>query len=74
MGVTASAAASGDGTKGNPFVVTTYEDLKENPEFLEAYVYLLREAGDATKAREVANQYLAIVPDDVQMQTLYDSL
>ena len=51
-----------------------YEDLKDNPEFLEAYVYLLREAGDATKAREVANQYLAIVPDDVQMQTLYDSL
>ena len=51
-----------------------YEDLKDNPEFLEAYVYLLREAGDVTKAREVANQYLAIVPDDVQMQTLYDSL
>ena len=30
-----------------------YEDLKDNPEFLEAYVYLLREAGDVTKAREV---------------------
>ncbi len=29
-----------------------YEDLKDNPEFLEAYVYLLREAG-GTKAREV---------------------
>ena len=53
---------------------SSYEDLKDNPEFLEAYVYLLREAGDVTKAREVANQYLAIVPDDVQMQTLYDSL
>ena len=32
MGVTASAAASGDGTKGNPFVVTTYEDWKEKME------------------------------------------
>ena len=32
MGVTASAAASGDGTQGNPFVVTTYEDLKEKME------------------------------------------
>ena len=32
MGVTASAVASGDGTKGDPFVVTTYEDLKEKME------------------------------------------
>lgn len=51
-----------------------YEDLKDNPEFLEAYVYLLREAGDLVRAREVANQYLAIVPDDVQMQSIYDGL
>jgi len=48
--------------------------LKDNPEFLEAYVYLLREAGDLVMAREVANQYLAIVPDDVQMQSIYDGL
>ena len=32
MGVTASAAATGDGSKGNPFVVTTYEDWKEKME------------------------------------------
>ena len=51
-----------------------YEDLKDNPEFLETYVYLLREAGDVTRAREVAKHYLAIVPDDVQMQSIYDSL
>ena len=31
-GVTASAATSGDGTKGNPYVVTTYEDWKEKME------------------------------------------
>ena len=31
-GVTANAAASGDGTKGNPYVVTTYEDWKEKME------------------------------------------
>ena len=30
--VTASAATTGDGTKGNPFVVTTYEDWKEKME------------------------------------------
>ena len=51
-----------------------YEDLKDNPEFLEAYVYVLREAGDVKRAREVAKQYLSIVPDDVQMQSIYDSL
>ena len=32
MGVTASAATTGDGTKGNPYVVTTYEDWKEKME------------------------------------------
>ena len=48
-----------------------YEDLKDNPEFLEAYVYLLREAGDVTRAREVANQYLAIVPDDADANPLW---
>ena len=32
MGVTASAATTGDGTKGNPFVVNTYEDWKEKME------------------------------------------
>ena len=32
MGVTASAVTTGDGSKGNPFVVTTYEDWKEKME------------------------------------------
>ena len=41
MGVTASAAASGDGTQGNPFVVTTYEDLKEKMELTgDKYIQL----------------------------------
>lgn len=41
MGVTASAAATGDGSKGNPFVVTTYEDLKEKMELTnDKYIQL----------------------------------
>ena len=41
MGVTASAVTSGDGTKGNPFVVTTYEDLKEKMELTgDKYIQL----------------------------------
>ena len=40
-GVTASAATTGDGTKGNPFVVTTYEEWKEKMELPgEKYITL----------------------------------
>ena len=39
--VTASAATTGDGTKGNPFVVNTYEDWKEKMELPgEKYITL----------------------------------
>lgn len=49
-------------------------DLKENPEFLEQYIYLLREMGDFEEAKHQAEYYLHLVPDDVGMQELYDSL
>ena len=49
-------------------------DLKENPEFLEQYIYLLREMGDFEEAKHQAEHYLHLVPDDVGMQELYDSL
>lgn len=49
-------------------------DLKENPEFLEQYIYLLREMGDFGEAKHQAEHYLHLVPDDVEMQELYDSL
>ena len=49
-------------------------DLKENPEFLEQYIYLLREMGDFEEAKHEAEHYLHLVPDDVEMQELYNSL
>lgn len=49
-------------------------DLKENPEFLEQYIYLLREMGDFEEAKHQAEHYLHLVPDDVEMQALYNSL
>ena len=49
-------------------------DLKENPEFLEQYIYLLRETGDFEEAKYQAENYLRIVPDDGVMQELYASL
>lgn len=60
---------------------TTYEhyqeltgDLKDNPEFLEHYIYLLRELGHFEEAKVHAHTYLKLVPDDVQMQELFERL
>ena len=49
-------------------------DLKDNPEFLEHYIYLLRELGYFEEAKVNAKAYLKLVPDDVQMQELYERL
>ena len=49
-------------------------DLKDNPEFLEHYIYLLRELGYFKEAKVNAQAYLKLVPDDVQMQELYERL
>ena len=49
-------------------------DLKDNPEFLEQFIYLLRELGKIEEAKDFIQSYLQIVPDDLQMQDLYDYL
>ena len=49
-------------------------DLKDNPEFLEHYIYLLRELGYFEEAKVNAQAYLKLVPDDVQMQVLFETL
>ncbi|CTM05864.1 TPR domain protein [Streptococcus pneumoniae] len=49
-------------------------DLKDNPEFLEHYIYLLRELGHFEEAKVHAHTYLKLVPDDVQMQELFEIL
>ena len=48
-------------------------DLKDNPEFLEHYIYLLRELGYFEEAKVNAQAYLKLVPDDVQMQELFET-
>ena len=48
--------------------------LKDNPEFLEHYIYLLRELGYFEEAKVNAQTYLKLVPDDVQMQELIERL
>ena len=47
-------------------------DLSENPEFLHDYAYILREFGYRDQARATAEKYLALVPDDVNMQTFLE--
>ena len=49
-------------------------DLKDNPEFLEHYTYLLRELGYFEEAKVNVQAYLKLVPDDVQMQELHERL
>lgn len=49
-------------------------DLKDNPEFLEHYIYLLRELGYFEEAKVNAQAYLKLVPYDVQMQELFERL
>lgn len=49
-------------------------DLKDNLEFLEHYIYLLRELGHFEEAKVHAHTYLKLVPDDVQMQELFERL
>lgn len=49
-------------------------ELHDNPEFLEQYVYLLRELGQFEEAKRAAASYLRLVPDDASMQELYESL
>lgn len=51
-----------------------HRDLRDNPEFLEEYIYLLRECGELESAKQEAQQYLSLVPDDSAMQEFYDSL
>lgn len=49
-------------------------ELKDNPEFLEQFIYLLRELGKLEEAKEYIQIYLHLVPDDMQMQELYHHL
>lgn len=49
-------------------------DLKDNPEFLQDYAYLLREFGYRDEACEQAERYLILVPDDVNMVAFMEEM
>lgn len=58
--------------------LSIYEDieelLKDNPEFLKDYIYLLREFGMRPKAVSLCERYLTLVPDDLELIGLLDEL
>lgn len=49
-------------------------DLSENPEFLQDYAYILREFAYPDEARKMAERYLKLVPDDINMATFMEEL
>lgn len=53
-----------------------YEDiaqnLAENPEFLQDYIFILREIGHSKKSQEWIKKYLKLVPDDIIMLGLLE--
>ncbi|MBJ8325967.1 tetratricopeptide repeat protein [Streptococcus pacificus] len=48
------------------------KDLKDNPEFLKDYFYVLREYGDTKKMRAIGENYLKLVPDDLEIVHLLE--
>ncbi|MCL2677063.1 MAG: tetratricopeptide repeat protein [Streptococcaceae bacterium] len=48
-------------------------DLSENPEFLKDYIEFLREAGQINLAQPIIHQYLELVPDDDEIQSLLEN-
>lgn len=50
------------------------DDLKDNPEFLLDYAYILRAFALLEKAKAVSQSYLAMVPDDINMQQFLEEL
>nr|WP_239551700.1 hypothetical protein [Streptococcus saliviloxodontae] len=50
------------------------KELKDNPEFLQEYVYLLREFAEFEKAKQMAEVYLTLVPDDINMMEFINEI
>ena len=49
-------------------------ELKANPEFLQDYIYLLRQFGYRDEVRDLAKHYLKLVPDDVNMLAFMEEM
>ncbi|KXT74110.1 TPR-repeat-containing protein [Streptococcus sp. DD10] len=60
--------------KANSLYKELLEDLKDNPEFLENYIYLLRENGQLEEAKVQAEHYLSMVPDAIHIQEFLNSM
>lgn len=53
-------------------ILSAYNDLQDNPDFLRDLVLILRDFGDMTTAKDALNRYLKLNPDDEYMRTIFD--
>lgn len=56
------------------FYEQAFEELTHEPDFLKEYGLFLREDGEVKKAKEILGLYLAMMPEDMDMQTLWADL
>lgn len=58
--------------------LTKYQDLQadlaDNPEFLRDYGLLLREEGQVEQAKQILGRYLQLIPDDIELTAIYQTL
>ncbi|GKQ42732.1 hypothetical protein RD055328_06550 [Companilactobacillus sp. RD055328] len=54
-------------------ILSAYNDLQDNPDFLRDLVLILRDFGDMTTAKDGLNRYLKLNPDDEYMRSIFDN-
>ena len=54
--------------------LTAYPNFQDNPDFLKQMLTFFREMSDWTTVKAILERYLKIVPEDSEMQSLYEEL
>ena len=54
--------------------LTAYPNFQDNPDFLKQMLTFFREMSDWTTVKAILERYLQIVPEDSEMQSLYEEL
>ena len=63
-----------DYDKAKSEFLSAYPSFQENPDFLKQMLTFFREMADWTTVKAILERYLQIVPEDSEMQSLYEEL
>lgn len=63
-----------DYEKAKAEFLTAYPSFQDNPDFLKQMLTFFREMSDWTTVKAILERYLQIVPEDSEMQSLYEEL